>query len=103
MYLLFQIPPSVSVEIDFLFSRFTAHNVFTDGNLGVSPASTASITGFSLVEDSSGTFSTSSQVTGHVFGASDAPPTPAVLTTAVVDMQTAYTDAMGLSCFLTVK
>src|ERR1700753_845358 len=38
------------------------------GALGVSPVSSTAITGFSLTMDSSGQFSTSSQVTGKVYG-----------------------------------
>jgi hypothetical protein len=34
-------------------------------------------------------------VTGQIFAANYNPPTPAVLTTAVLDMQTAYTNAAG--------
>jgi len=65
------------------------------GNLGVSPIDSTAITGFSLILDGSGLFSTSSQVTGKVYAANYASPTPANLTTAVGDMQTAYTDAAG--------
>jgi hypothetical protein len=53
------------------------------------------MTGFSLIADVTNTFSTSSVVTGKLFAADYAPPTPAVLTTAVSDMQTAFTDAAG--------
>jgi hypothetical protein len=42
-----------------------------------------------------GTFSTSSLVTGNVYAADYADPTPADLTTAISDMGTAYTDAAG--------
>ncbi|KAJ7778731.1 hypothetical protein DFH07DRAFT_765943 [Mycena maculata] len=66
-----------------------------DGDVGVSPITITAVTGFSLVEDSSGQFWTSTQVNGRVMGATDAVPTPALLTTAVLDMQTAYTDAMS--------
>jgi hypothetical protein len=45
--------------------------------------------------DSSGTFGTSSLVTGRVYAADYAAPTPAEMTTAVSDMQTAYADAAG--------
>jgi hypothetical protein len=45
--------------------------------------------------DSSGQFSTSSLVTGEIYAADYATPTPSMLTTAVGDMQTAYTDAAG--------
>jgi len=65
------------------------------GNIGLSPAAATFITGFSLVLDPSGTFSTSTQVTGEIFAASYASPTPSMLTTAIGDMQTAYTDASG--------
>jgi hypothetical protein len=65
------------------------------GDLGVSPIDSTAITGFSLTLDSSGQFSTSSQVTGKIYGPDYASPTPVNLTTAVSDMQTAYTDAAG--------
>jgi hypothetical protein len=65
------------------------------GNLGVSPIDSTAITGFSLTLDSSGQFSTSSQVTGEVYAPDYASPTSVSLTTAVGDMQTAYTDAAG--------
>lgn len=65
------------------------------GDLGVSPIGSTAITGFSLLLDGSGQFSTSSQVTGRVYAPDYGSPTPANLTTAVGDMQTAYTDAAG--------
>jgi len=65
------------------------------GALGVSPIKSSAITGFSLILDSSGQFSTSSQVTGKVYAPDYASPTPVNLTAAVGDMQTAYTDAAG--------
>jgi hypothetical protein len=65
------------------------------GNIGVSPIAASAITGFSLTPDPSGTFSTSSQVTGKIYAANYASPTPSNLTTAIGDMQTAYTDAAG--------
>lgn len=63
------------------------------GDMGVSPITSAAITGFALVLDASGQFSTSMQVIGKVFAADYAPPTPMKLTIAVLDMQAAYTDA----------
>ena len=63
------------------------------GNIGLSPAAAIFITGFSLVRDPSGQFWTSTQVKGKIYTASDAPPTPSMLTTAIGDMGTAYTDA----------
>ncbi|MDO9538754.1 MAG: ice-binding family protein [Methanocalculus sp.] len=66
------------------------------GNIGVSPAAATYITGFgALPLDPSGQWSTSDQVTGKVYSADYAEPTPAKLTTAVADMETAYTDAAG--------
>jgi hypothetical protein len=65
------------------------------GNIAVSPISASAITGFGLVLDKSGTFARSSVVVGKVFAATYAVPTPGLLTTAVKDMQTAYTDAAG--------
>src|SRR3954468_20053743 len=65
------------------------------GNIGLSPAAASFVTGFSLVLSSGGAFSTSTQVTGNVYASDYAVPTPANLTTAVGDMQTAYTNAAG--------
>lgn len=65
------------------------------GNLGVSPIDSTSITGFSLVADSTNIYSTSSQVTGKIYAANYAAPTPSNLTTAISDMETAYADAAG--------
>ncbi len=65
------------------------------GNVGLSPAAASFITGFALTMDASNVFSTSPQVTGKVYAADYAPPTPSNLTAAVGDMQTAFTDAAG--------
>ena len=65
------------------------------GDLGLSPAAASFITGFSLTLPAGSAFSTSSQVTGNVYAADYAVPTPSNLTTAIGDMQTAYTDAAG--------
>jgi hypothetical protein len=65
------------------------------GDLGVSPTAATYITGFSLTEDATNTYSTSMQVTGRVYASDYQPPTPANLTTAVGDMETAFTDAAG--------
>src|SRR5450830_1644538 len=72
------------------------------GDIGISPAAASKITGFALVMDSSNIFSTSSQVTGKVYAATYAPPTPANMTTAVLAMQAAYTDAAGRTGGLSV-
>ena len=65
------------------------------GDMGVSPISATGITGFSLTLDASNVFSTSPQVTGKVYAADYASPTPARLTTAIGDMQHAFTEAAG--------
>jgi len=65
------------------------------GNLGISPAAATFITGFSLIADSTNAFSTSRQVTGKVYAADYTAPTPSNLTTAIGDMETAFTDAAG--------
>jgi len=65
------------------------------GNIGVSPIAATAITGFGLILDPSNTFSKSSLVTGNVYAADYAVPTPATLTTAISNMQTAFTDAAG--------
>ncbi len=65
------------------------------GDIGVSPINATAITGFGLTMDSSNVFSTSALVTGKVYAADYAVPTPANMTAAISDMQTAYTDAAG--------
>jgi hypothetical protein len=65
------------------------------GDIGVSPAAATYITGFSLKMDSTNVFSTSTQVIGKVYASDYAVPTPTNLTTAISDMQTAFTDAAG--------
>jgi hypothetical protein len=65
------------------------------GDLGVSPAAATAMTGFSPTMDSSGTFSTSPQVTGRLYASDYTPPTPSNLTTAISDMLLAFTDAAG--------
>jgi hypothetical protein len=64
------------------------------GDVALSPAAASFITGFSLTSPPT-TFSTSALITGKAWASNYAVPTPANLTTAVLDMQTAYTDAAG--------
>ncbi len=64
------------------------------GDVGVSPAATSYLTGFSLTLVGT-TSATSTQVTGNLYGADMTTPTNSNLTTAVSDMETAYTDAAG--------
>jgi len=65
------------------------------GNIGVSPIDATAITGFSLAADPSNLFARSTQVTGKVYAANYASPTPIDLTTAISNLETAYTDAAG--------
>ena len=66
------------------------------GDIGVSPIAATAITGFGLKFDLSKKFSTSTLVTGKIYAASYATPTPSMLATAVLDMQTAYNNIAGL-------
>jgi hypothetical protein len=63
------------------------------GDLGLSPAATSYITGFSVTNATG--YATSAQVTGKIYAADMAAPTPITLTTAVNNMITAYNDAAG--------
>ena len=63
------------------------------GDLGLSPAATSYITGFSLTNATG--YATSAQVTGKLYAADMAVPTPSNMTTAVNNMLTAYNDAAG--------
>jgi hypothetical protein len=65
------------------------------GNIAVSPAAASFITGFDLVAATG--YSTSTQVVGQIFAANYAVPTPSNLTTAVSNMESAYSDAAGRS------
>jgi hypothetical protein len=65
------------------------------GNIGLSPAATSFITGFSLVNATG--YATSAQVTGNLYAADMAPPTNTNLTTAVTDMLARYNAAAGLA------
>jgi hypothetical protein len=65
------------------------------GDIGLSPAAASFITGFAMIADATNTFATSAQVTGRIYASNYTPPTPAIMTTAVADMETAFTDAAG--------
>jgi hypothetical protein len=67
------------------------------GNIGVSPIAATAITGFGLIIDASKQFSHTPIVTGNVYAANYAAPTPSKMTTAVSDMETAFTTANGLT------
>lgn len=70
-------------------------SVITGGHLGLSPAPAGALTGFSETVDASGLFSTSASVAspGKIYTTGNTSPTPSNLTTAVLSMQAAYTDA----------
>lgn len=66
------------------------------GDMGTGPGVThTAITGFALVLDGGGQFSTSSQVTGRVYAHDYSAPTPTKVTQAATDMLAAYNDAAG--------
>ncbi|TSC81970.1 MAG: hypothetical protein G01um101420_753 [Parcubacteria group bacterium Gr01-1014_20] len=94
-------PASVNLGASGNFVILTKSGISTTGStsitgdIGVSPIAATAITGFGLIADASNTFSTSAIVTGKVYAANYSAPTPATMTTAVLDMQTAYTDAAG--------
>lgn len=71
------------------------------GNLGVSPAAASYITGFALTADASNVFALSPQVTGRIYASDYAAPTPTAMTTAISDMELAFTDAAGRSADVT--
>jgi hypothetical protein len=64
------------------------------GDIGLSPAAATFITGFAMSAPPT-TYATSALVTGQLFASNFNPPTPTMLTTAILDMQTAFTDAAG--------
>jgi hypothetical protein len=84
-------------------STVPSSNIY--GDIAVSPIDEAAMTGFALTLDLSEQFSKSTQVfassggdassthSGHAYAASYGAPISDVLTVAVVDMETAYTDA----------
>ena len=94
-------PSPVNLRTAGEFVILTATGVTTTGtttivgNMGVSPIAATAMTGFGLIADATNTFSTSSLVTEKIYAADYAPPTPAKMTTAIGDMETAFTDAAG--------
>jgi len=75
----------------------TTGTTHVTGDIGVSPIVATGMTGFGLTMDSSNTFATSALVTGKAYAADYTPPTPANMSTAVSDMETAYTAAAGVT------
>jgi hypothetical protein len=74
-------------------SRAGSAGTMVTGDIGVSPVALTSITGFSVTLV--GTYATSDYVTGYIYAADMDVPTPSNMTTAVGDMETAFTDAAG--------
>lgn len=67
------------------------------GDIGVSPAAATAMTGFGLIMDTNGQSSHTPIVIGKAYASDYAAPTPAKMTTAVSDMETAFTTANGLT------
>ena len=66
------------------------------GDIGLSPAAESFITGFALTDyTTSPGYAKSGQVSGNVYAADQTQPTGTNLTTAVGNMEAAYTDAAG--------
>jgi len=65
------------------------------GDLGISPAAGSFMTGFALTDETG--YATSDQVSGRLYAADMADPTPSNLTTAVENMATAYDEAADRS------
>lgn len=63
------------------------------GDVALSPAATSYVTGFALTNATG--YATSPQVTGKIYAADMASPTPVNLTTSVENMIAAYNDAAG--------
>lgn len=95
------VPPAVDLKTAGSFVILAKSGISTvptsavTGNLGVSPSAASYITGFALTADATNVFAISPQVTGKVFASDYAAPTPSNLTTAVSDMELAFTDAAG--------
>lgn len=94
-----QIPVDLGTSGDFTILAktgiSTTGTTHITGDIGISPSAATYITGFSLIMDASGTFSTSTKVAGKIFASDYLNPTPAKMTAAVSDMETAYTNAAG--------
>jgi hypothetical protein len=74
-------------------SNVTGSNI--TGSIGASPVAASYITGFVMTADASNVFSTAPSVSGKIYAANYASPTPSNLTTSIGTIETAYTDAAG--------
>lgn len=68
---------------------------FVGGNIGISPLTSAEITGFAIVHNDGEPSGTSPFVSGAVFASDYGTPTPGNLDTAINNKLTAYNDAQG--------
>ena len=66
------------------------------GNIGASPITSTAITGFGLIMSTDNQYATSTLVTGKIYGPDYAVPTPSYMTTAISDMENAFTTANGI-------
>ncbi|PKL21245.1 MAG: hypothetical protein CVV48_08905 [Spirochaetae bacterium HGW-Spirochaetae-4] len=69
------------------------------GDLGISPAARATVTGFGETLSVDGTFATSALVLdgGKIYASDFAIPTPEMLITAIADMETAYNNIIAMA------
>ncbi|MFA6508195.1 MAG: Ig-like domain-containing protein, partial [Treponemataceae bacterium] len=90
-------PVNLKTAANFVILAKTAISTVPDsvitGDVGISPAALSYMTGFS--ETLAGVYATAPQVTGFLYAANMTPPTPANMTTAISDVEAAYTDAAG--------
>ena len=73
----------------------TTGTTLITGDIGVSPIDQTALTGFSETMHSSNEYSTSDYVVGKLYASDYLGATPTKMTTAISDMETAYTDAAG--------
>ena len=73
----------------------TTGTTLITGDIGVSPIGATGLTGFSQTMDISNQFSTSVHVVGKLYASNYAVPTPSKMSTAISDMEAAYTNAAG--------
>lgn len=90
-------PISLGKSID--FTILTKTGITTTGvtaitgNIGSSPITSTGITGFGLIMSTDNQYSSSTLVNGNVYGPDYAAPTPTKMTTAIGDMENAFTTA----------
>ena len=75
----------------------TTGDTFITGDIGVSPQALVDLTGFSETLSLDETYATSIYVSGKIYAADMQEPTPSTLTTAISDVEAAYTEAAGRS------